>query len=200
MRRRLIAAAARPRLKRILNLRLLTETLIVAAIVGPAAYFWYSYRLNRTAGALLQRAKELVEKKDDAAAAKYYFDYLKLEPGDANAQILLAETYDRAAKGSNAKAQAVEYYYQAIGVAPADKEHGLRQRLAELLIELRRFAPAEEEAQKLVAIDSRDVQARRLLALALYYQSAGGSLPGGRDLSLVGEAVAQCLGIESRRR
>ena len=72
-------------------MRLLVETLIVAAIIGPAAYFWYSYQVKRTADAMLERAKKLAEEKDDAAAAQYYFQYLKLRPGDADAQVLLAE-------------------------------------------------------------------------------------------------------------
>ena len=45
------------RLKRILNLRLLVETLIVAAIVGPAGDLWYCYQTNRTADAMLERLK-----------------------------------------------------------------------------------------------------------------------------------------------
>ena len=207
----------RPRLKRILNLRLLLETLIVAAIVGPAGYFWYSYQTNRTAGAMLDQAQKKVAEKDDAAAAKYYFQYLKLKPGDPVAQVLLAEACDRAAKGPAAKARAVEYYFQALGVvleadaktlgvAPEKKQHDLRQRLAELLIELGQsakrsqyFVMAEEEAQELRKRHPDDVQGCRSLALALYGQaggaslngqSGGGALSGGRDSSLVGEAVA----------
>ncbi len=166
---------AGPRLKRILNLRLLVETLIVAAIVGPAGYFWYCYQTNRTADAMLERAQKLVDEKDDDDAAKHYFQYLKLKPGDATAQVLLAETFGRAAKDSADKARAVGYYYQALGVAPADKQHGLHQRLAELLIELRRFVPAEEEAQELLKRDPNDVQGRRLLALAHLWSGGGRS-------------------------
>lgn len=181
--------AVRPRIRRILNLRVLVETLIVAAIIGPAVYFWYAYQVKRTADAMLERAQNLVEEKDDAAAAQYYFQYLKLKPGDADAQVLLAETFDRAAKGWAEKPQAVEYYYQALGVAPTEKQRGLHQRLAELLIELRRFTSAEEEARELLKRDSEDVQGHRLLALALHGQSRSGSLSGGKDLSAVGEAV-----------
>ena len=101
----------RPRV-RILNLRLLVETLIVAAIVGPAIYFWYSDQTNRTAEAMLKRGEELVKEKDDAAAAKYYFQYLKLNPGNADVQVRLAETFDRAAREAAGKVRSVEYYYQ----------------------------------------------------------------------------------------
>ncbi len=89
---------ARSKVRTVLNLRLLVETLIVAAIIGTGIYVWYYYQVRHVAAAMLERAQELVEKKDDAGAAQYYFQYLKLKPGDADVQILLAETFDRAAK------------------------------------------------------------------------------------------------------
>jgi tetratricopeptide (TPR) repeat protein len=183
--------APRPMIRRIINLRLLVETLIVAAIIAPAAYFWYYFQMQRTAGAMLERANKLAAENDHAAAAQYYFQYLKLKPRDVDAQILLAETFDRAAKGTTGKAQAVEYYYQALGAAPSDKQPALRRRLAELLIELRRFVQAEEEARELLKTDPNDAQVARLLALALFGQSRSGSLSGGQDLAAVGEAVEQ---------
>ena len=81
---------------RILNVRLLVETLIVAAILAPAIYVWYSWQVKRTAAAMLERAGKLTEDKDDRAAAQYYFQYLKLRPDDAGVQVLLAESFDRA--------------------------------------------------------------------------------------------------------
>ena len=168
--------AVRPKLKRILN-SLLVETLVVAAVVGPAVYLWYSYQVNRTADALLERARKLeLEEKDYKGAADDYFQYLKLKPNDANAQILLAEAFDRAGKDPN---RAIEYYYQAIGVAPdyrpkgvtpaekdkakedtpVEKERALRRRLAELLIERGRFAEAEGEAQRFSSTMSTTLRA-----------------------------------------
>ena len=108
------SAAARPRTRRILDVRLLVETLIVAAILAPAAYFWYSYQLKRAAAAMLERAHDLAENNDDRAAAQYYFQYLKLRPDDVDTQVLLAKTYDRAAKGPREKESAVPYFYQAL--------------------------------------------------------------------------------------
>ncbi len=199
--------AVRPKLKRILNLRLLVETLVVAAVVGPAVYLWYSYQVNRTADALLERARKLeLEEKDYKGAADDYFQYLKLKPNDANAQILLAEAFDRAGKDPN---RAIEYYYQAIGVAPdyrpkgvtpaekdkakedtpVEKERALRRRLAELLIERGRFAEAEGEAREILKHNVNNAQGNRLLAKALYGESAGGSRGSGKDLSTVGQAV-----------
>ena len=182
----------RSKVRSVLNLRLLVETLIVAAIIGPGIYIWYYFQVRHAAAAMLERAQELVDKKDDAGAAQYYFQYLKLKPADADVQLLLAETFDRAAKGLGGKSRAVEYYYQALGVAPAEKQNKLRLRLAELLIELRRFTSAEEEAQGVLNHEPQDkeiVQANRLLALALYGQSRSGTLSGGRNLSTVGAAV-----------
>ena len=171
-------------------MRLLVETLIVAAIIGPAAYFWYWWQVKRTADAMLERAAKLVEEKDDAAAAQYYFQYLKLRPDDADVQVLLAESYDRAAKDMAGKPRAVEYYYQALGVAPADKQHDLHRRLAELLIELRRFVPAEEEARELLKRDPNDPQGWRLRGPGACTGSRGpAGSAAGRSPTLVGEAV-----------
>ena len=181
--------AARSRTMRIFNTRLLLRTLIAAAIIGPAVYFWYAVQVKRTAEAMLDRAATLVEEKNDASAAQYYFQYLKLRPNDADVQVLLAETFDRAAKDASAKAQAVEYYYQAIGVVPADKQRDLHRRVGELLIELRRFVSAEEEARELLKLDQNDRQGWRLLALALSGQSRGGSMARGKDPTQVGEAL-----------
>ncbi len=185
--------SARSRIRRVLNTRLLVETLIVAAIIGPAAYFWYWWQVKRTADAMLERAGKLAAEKDDAAAAQYYFQYLKLRPDDADVQVLLAESFDRAAKDMAGKPRAVEYYYQALGVAPADKQRELRRRLAELLIELRRFVPAEEEARELLKRDPNDPQGWRLVALALDGQSRAGGLARGRSPTLVGEAFERAL-------
>ena len=180
--------AATSRIRRVLNTRLVVETLIVAAIIGPAAYFWYWWQVKRTADAMLERAGKLAAEKDDAVASQYYFQYLKLRPDDANVQVLLAESYDRAAKDMAGKPRAVEYYYQALGVAPADKQHELRRRLAELLLELRRFGPAEEEARELLKRDPNDPQGWRLVALSLDGQARAGGLAQRRSPTLVGEA------------
>ena len=183
----------RPTVRRMLNTRLLVETLIVAAIIGPAAYFWYLWQVKRTADTILERAATLVEQKDDAAAAQYYFQYLKLRPGDADAQVRLAETFDRAAKGPG-KSRAVQYYYEALGVAPPDKQCELHRRLAELLIELRRFGPAEDEAQEVLKREPNDPQGWRLVALALDGQMLrNGTLTRGRRPSEVGGACQRAL-------
>ncbi len=184
---------AKAGIRRVLNTRLLVETLIVAAIIGPAAYFWYWWQVKRTADAWLVQATKKTEEKDDAAASQYYFQYLKLHPDNADVQVLLAESYDRATKDVTGKKQAVEYYYQALGVAPADKQRELRRRLAELLIELRRFGPAEEEARELLKRDPNDPQGWRLVALSLYGQSRAGGLTQGRSPTLVGEAFERAL-------
>jgi tetratricopeptide (TPR) repeat protein len=181
----------RPRIKRILNLRLLVETLVVAAVLGPAIYGWYCLQVKRTAAAMLERAAELAKNKDDAAAAQYYFQYLKLRPDDAGVQVLLAETFDRAVKDERGKARAVEYYYQALGVAEAGKRPELRRHLGELLLQLRRFASTEEEARELLKLDKNDAQGCRLLALALYGEVRTGAKPRGKNAVPLGDVFEQ---------
>ncbi len=77
-------------------------------------------------------------------------------------------------------------------MAPAEKQDELALRLADLLIELRRFTEAEDEARDILKNNpdkAKKQQGNRLLALALYGQSRSGSLSGGRNLAAVGEAV-----------
>ncbi len=74
------------------------------------------------------------------------------------------------------KSSAVQYYYQALGVAPPEERRDLRRRLAELLLELSSTEPkycsqAEEEARELLKLDQNDAQGWRFLATALYGQS-----------------------------
>jgi hypothetical protein len=196
---------ARSRVRRVLNTRLLIETLIVAAIIAPAAYFWYRWQVKRTADAMLVRAGEKVEQKDDLAAAQYYFQYLKLQPDNADVQVRLAETFDRGAKDPRSKARAVDYYYQALLVAPEDKQRELRARLAELLTDLGKFVSAEDEAREILTLKPRDPQqakeaarqGSRLVALALYGQWRSGTLAAGRNPALVGEACGRALELDA---
>lgn len=184
-------SAAGPKTKRVFNLRLLVETLIVAAILGPAIYLWYSWQLTRIEAAMLERAKELSENKDDRAAAQYYFQYLKLRPEDADVQVLLTESFDRAAVGLREKGRAVQYYYQALGVAPPEKQRDLRRRLGELLLQLQRFTEAEDEARTLIEKDKNDAAGWRILALALHGQTRSGEMGAGIRNSETAAVVQQ---------
>lgn len=169
--------------RRMLNVRLLVGTLIAAAVVLAAAYFWHGYQAGRAAEALLVRADTLEEEGDWASAAEYISRYLKLRPDDPRARVRLAETFDKCAWHYRRKRIAIDLYYRALGQTSDDpdvrlllqeKRPALRRRLAELLLEAgqlsgeaARFASAETEAKKLSEGDSAGW---RLLASAVYGQ------------------------------
>ncbi|MBN2474402.1 MAG: tetratricopeptide repeat protein [Pirellulales bacterium] len=167
------------RTQRMLNVRLLLGTLIAMAVLGPAAYCWHAYQLGRTSAALLEEAQRREDEGDWQRAAEYLKRYLQMYPDDAEVTVRWAETWDKSATGPGRKMAAVELFYRALGVAPAEKLPELRRRLAELQIELgqayldqkTRFVPAETVAKSL---PSDDADGWRLLALALFHQLESG--------------------------
>jgi tetratricopeptide (TPR) repeat protein len=169
-------ARGRPRLRKTINTRLLVGTLIAIAVLSPTIYLWYRYQVGRTADAFLEQAESLAKTGDWNGAAGFYYRYLQVRPQDAAIRVRLAEAFDRAARVPVAKSRAIDLYYQALGVAAAEAQPDLRRRLAELLLELGRFASAEEEANRLLAANAHDPQGSRVLALAQYGQFRTGVL------------------------
>ena len=85
-------------------------------------------KMQKAADEMRQAGSGTAKAADDAAmvkdydtAAKYCFQYLKLKPGDVDVQVLLAETFGRAAKDRGSKVQAVNDDYQAIGASVGEK-------------------------------------------------------------------------------
>ena len=130
----------------------------------PGAYAWHAYQVHRTARAFLERADQLEADQDWTTAASYLHRYLSLQPEDSRARIRMAKTFDRGAKDWQQKSLAVNLYYDTLGLIPEKEQAAPRRRLAELLLEIRRFTAAEAEATKLLAADDKDPQGRRLLA------------------------------------
>ena len=102
------------------------------------------------------------------------------------------------------KARRCQYYYQALGVAPADKRSDLHRRLGELLLQLQRFAEAEEEACELLDKDQNDATGWRVLALALHGQSRKGAIGTGihnaKTLALLQKSHDSAPGGEKSRQ
>jgi len=170
------AKGTRTRTARVLNVPLLVGTLIAAVAFCPAAYVWRSYQVGRTADAFLERVDTLEEEGEWSLAAAYLHRYLQLYPDETEVRVRLAETFDRGAEDPRRKSRAVDLYYHALGVAPAEKQPALRTRLAELLLELHRFAQAEQEATRVLAGDEDNPKAHRLLALSLCGQLQSGAI------------------------
>ena len=171
---------SKPQTRRMLNVPWLVGTLVLAAVLAPAAYFWHGYQAGLAAGELLKRADTLEKEKKWKAAAVCIHRFLKVHPDDSDARVRLAETFDESARLPAEKVTAVAYYYGALARVSDDRQSALRRRLAELLLEVgqlygkpARFASAEAEAKKL---RNDDPQGWRLLASALYLQSRAGVL------------------------
>src|SRR5690606_9692831 len=96
----------------VLNVPLLVGTVIV--VVGAAGCFGHRWQYSRLAGSLLTRAVEFEKDEKPSDAAEYLFKYLQMRPDDAEARILLAKTFDKAATSRAAKARAVGYYRYAV--------------------------------------------------------------------------------------
>ena len=156
------------RTQRVLNVRLLLVSLVIVGILGPATHFWHEYQVRRIGRALVDRADRLQTEQDWGGAAAYLHRYLQLYPNNGHIRVRLAETYDRSAKSQRHKARAVDLYYRAIGFAPDRPE--LRGRLSELLLELQRYASAQEQAESLLRHSPHDPVALRVRALAMFQQ------------------------------
>ena len=145
------------RTRRELNVGLVLGTLITLAVVVAAASLWRSLQVSREADVLKQRGQELAEQGSFGKAAAYYFRFLKLRPDDADVPVLLAEAFDRASGGGmEQKFHAIDYYYEALGKAPPEKQLSLRCRLAELLVDAGANRPtdyrrAEDVAEEILA-------------------------------------------------
>lgn len=158
----------RRQVKSELNVRLLVGTLIAVAVLGPAGYFWHEFQVRRTAGAMLSRTDALEKEEKWGEAAAYLYRYLQLRPDDVDARIRLTETFDKSDQDGRLKPRTIDLYYRALGVAPAERQTELRNRLTDLLLEMRRFQAADSEAEKMLQTKAEDPQGLRVRALAHY--------------------------------
>ncbi len=168
-------------MRRAFNLRLVVGTLIVLAVLAPAAYCWHAYQLDRATESLLDQADRLAREEDFKNAAEYLNRYLRVHPDEADVRVRLAETFDKSAQDPGAKWRAKDLYFEALAVASEEKKPALQRRLASLLVELGRWDPscftlAGAEAERLLKKDPAEADARRLLALADEGQLRSGTL------------------------
>ncbi|MEX2139929.1 MAG: tetratricopeptide repeat protein [Pirellulales bacterium] len=150
-----------------LNVRLLTWTVAMLVVLGPAVYAIRAFQVRRSAVVLFERAQELEDQGDLASAANTLFRYLKFHPDDASARVLLAQVYDKTAATFGAKQRATEHYYTALTHFPDRKD--LRTRLAEILLELDRPREARQESLR-VLCGSSDLPRNEVLEDLKRYQ------------------------------
>lgn len=172
--------------RRSLNWQVLIVTFVAAAALGGGLLALHAWQVSRTAGIFLAYADQQERSSQWLQAAGYIDRYLALCPKDAAARVRLAEVFAKGAVSPAQKRRAVDLCYRAIASGAKEKEHRLRLRLAELLLESGRFKEAEREAQFLVTAGGDDqAPAARVLALALWGQLGDGSLAGIRAEDLV---------------
>lgn len=164
-------AAAAPKTRRIVNIRLLVISLAVAAVGGIAGWVWHHYQSNQVAGTFLQRAAVLEQEGKWPQAANYFAHYLQLEPTDTNARLRLVAAVEKSDPTGPGRYRLVTLLYQTLGELP--KRDDLRLKLAQQLLSLQEFAGAKTQANKLLASgdQSTKVAARRILALAATAQA-----------------------------
>lgn len=183
-----------------LNVPLLLITALILAAVAPSAYFWHKWQVHRIASSLAVRSEALAQSGNWSAAAGYTSRYLQLRPADASARIRLAKQFDKSLPTGRTRGRAIDLYYQALAVAaePGEKA-ALQLRLAELLLEERRYPQAREEALKFTSSDAQYPAARRVLAMSLFGQAQAGqqtAKPPG-DL-ILGTVMADALRLNPR--
>lgn len=215
-----------PRVRRSLNVPLLAATAVALAVLCPGAYLWHRQQMPRIATVMLERADRLEEAQDWRSAAAYLYRYLRLCPEDGKVRARLAEVFDRSAQDDRERLRAVQFYYEAIPVAPPENELALRSRLAEVLLALGRkqlmaasygragmFGSAEEQgrevekqAQELLKSNPDDPQAKRtlaeacrILALARHGEHQSGELVAkGVSPRMVGDGLERAIKLNPR--
>lgn len=173
------AAADEPRKTyRTISISVLIGTLVVVAAVAGGLHFWHGFQLRRGAARLLAHAEELVleadadkQNKAYSEAASLIYRYTQIQPDDTDAQIRLAEVYQKGAQDERSTDRAITLLYEALGVADAAKQNQLRRSLIELLLSRQEFMEAETESRKLAGSATGgelDFDVARLRALALF--------------------------------
>src|SRR4051794_32863212 len=87
------------RTKRIVNVRLLIETLFVGFIATLLSFVWYSYRTKHVAKIFEERAASLEKDGKWREAAAYLDRYLQLEPDDLDTRVRLVQAAEHSLDG-----------------------------------------------------------------------------------------------------
>ena len=134
-----------------INMRVVAWTLLLAVLSGPALYAWHQFQHERHAPALLDRARALFEQQSWTEAAAAVRLYLRMRPGDPEALILRAQTYDQLSLQNpelkELKKRTREYYDSAILANPDRRD--LQLIRAQTNFKARRFSEALDDAFRL---------------------------------------------------
>ncbi len=148
----------------LINWRLVVTTVLLLIVIIPSVYAWHGYQVQQHADDFLQQASRAEEEGDFSKAAEWLFRYLQFRPDDAECRARTALVFDQAATTPNQKVRSAELLAVALGLLP-DRDD-LRQRYAEVLLELGRSEDALAEAQALLVKDAENVRAERVAGMA----------------------------------
>lgn len=176
-------------IRRTIHWPVLAGTIVAGMAICASLNVAHSWQLSKTSSLLLELARTEEDKSNPLKAAEYLDRYLRISPDDRAARVELAETYVKGANTPSRKRRATDLLYRALSVDIAEKEFSLREELAELLCEIRRFPEAEIEAEKILAANSESPAGSRLRALALIGQLENGALAAAdpKELRLIGK-------------
>ena len=153
-----------------LNVRLAVISVIVVTVSAIFLYFWHGFQVKRLSGSLIDVADQREQEEQWFEAAVYLHRYLRLQPDDGEIKVRLAQTFDRLVEETPQRSrEAIPYFVNAVDAAPDQIE--LRERLVELLLDVRRYSVAKEAAQKLEEKDPGNSVAARVQLLAEFREA-----------------------------
>lgn len=153
-------------------------SLVIFAAFAAGFHVVHEWQVQRLASMFLDRANQLEKEKRWTEAAGYLEKYLQLQSNDNEERIHLAEVFEKNATTPDAKRRAVGLFVRAANAAAILSENGepervarrdgLRVRLAELLLDIERYKPAEELAKELITTEQVAPRALRVLAVSQF--------------------------------
>jgi tetratricopeptide (TPR) repeat protein len=149
-------------MRRRLNLRLLTVTLIIAVTLAGGVHWLHGYQVQRNAGDLLARADRAEEQGDPAAARDFLERYVLLAPQDSAVQARLGLLLDRTASSPRERMAAFFLLEKVVRREP--ERHDVRRQLVRVAIAVRRHGDARDHLQTLLEASPNDPELEELLA------------------------------------
>jgi predicted Zn-dependent protease len=164
------------KVRRIVNMRLLSVSLIVAVCGGLLTYMWHRRQERQVAATLLQRAATLEQQEKWPEAAGYLTRYLQVKPDDSEARLQLIKAIEKSTDIGAGRYRLVSLLYQTLGIYP-DRED-LRLQLAQILLDSQNFADAKKQADQLLksSVEANQIAARRIIALSQFAQARPGGI------------------------
>ncbi len=167
---------------------LLIGTAAAVILVGVALFAWHRWQFSRLAAQFQERIDEARRQEDWYQAAEWSRRLVRLEPGNRQARLALAENYQPVARTPAQRTLLAGFYEDALLTGAEAIE--IHRRLAELYSELNKDAAALKQADALLARLPDDPLGWRIKAGAMSRLAVfGGSVP----LTAASEALIRAI-------